>query len=229
MASDGANLLVPKNPEAAAQVTRLGLTGHPEGGYFSRWYTSSDEVPTQQLSSRRGYPIDSKRPVATSIHYLLEGGRRSCLHRIRGDELWFWHGGGPLVVVELLPPHLSMLDSPVTVRTTVLGPDSSKGHVFTHTVPGGAYFGAYCPADTSAYALVSCVVVPGFDFTDWEMHTCSELPAVLLRAAEGHSDRDTESRRVGLSPDVLNVIGYLGQGGEAPLPSGAQVSPAILS
>lgn len=206
----------PAHPEAAAHVARLGLAGHPEGGYFSRWYTAPDAVAP---AASRGYPPGAARPTATSIHYLLEGGRRSCLHRIRGDELWFWHAGGPLVVVELLPPRLQGAgggggsgSGSVAVRRTVLGPDASRGHVLTHAVPGGAYFGAFAPRSTP-YALVSCVVAPGFDFADWEMHPAGELTHAVL-AGEGGGGGGERS----LPDDVRAVIGYLADGGRDALP-----------
>lgn len=78
------------------------------------------------------------------------------LHRLRSDELWFHHEGGPLVVVELAP------DGALT--ETVLGPGGSP----QHAVRAGAWFGAY-PKDGTEFALVGCAVAPGFDFADFEL------------------------------------------------------------
>ena len=212
--------------DAGAIVAQLGLEGHPEGGYYKRWYTSDVSI-CSGLPKERGYDEAHERPSASSIQYLLEGGRRSCLHRIRGDELWFWHSGGPLAVVEILR-------SPdgkggVVVRRTVLGPDLAAGQVTCHAVPGGAYFGAYVAPDVP-YALVSCVVTPGFDFADWQMHDASELAHIIAGMGLGHNSlagRPIEGRigaeldraQGALSCDVMSVISFLGKGGTAPLPS----------
>lgn len=213
-------------PETAEQVaTRMRLEPHPEGGWFARWYTSAVAL-SADLPRQRGYvPGTHTRACATAIHYLLPGGGRSALHAIRGDELWLWHGGGPLVVVELVVGDRGAL----TVRRTTLGPDPTRGHVLTHAVAAGAHFGAYAPA-TTPYALVSCVVAPGFDFADWEMRDAAELPGVLLAQSAAAAAAATKAAATGdapapplppaeLSADVAAVIGYLARGGTDPLPT----------
>jgi uncharacterized protein len=65
----------------------------------------------------------------------------------------------------------------------------------THSVAGGTVFGAYLEdGDPAPYALVSCVVAPGFDYADWEMR-----PAADLRAAFP-------------GPDAAEAIARLGAG-----------------
>ena len=100
---------------------------------------------------------------------------------LKSDELWFWHSGCPINVIELVPPAESGGDA--GVRSTVLGQQPTGP--FTHRVPGGTVFGCFVPAAAlaaasgavlpPAWALVSCVVVPGFDFADWAMPGAPEL------------------------------------------------------
>lgn len=168
------------------------MTPHPEGGWFVRWYESglkwvapaasaadattsvpAPATPTAGIPAATPYPAGTERLAATSIHYVLTGSRCS-LHRLRADELWYWHGGDPMVVVELTPDG---------VRQTVLGGDLADGRqVQTLAVRGGTYFGSYLPAG-SAWTYVSCAVVPGFDFADWEMAGADALAAAFPHAA----------------------------------------------
>ena len=76
-----------ERPRLAAQ---LDLQPHPEGGWFRETWRS----PVSFLPP--GY--DGHRSAATAIYYLLHPGEESRWHLVRSDELWFWHGGGPLTL-----------------------------------------------------------------------------------------------------------------------------------
>lgn len=144
--------------DAPELVRRLALLPHPEGGWYRETYRSA-LTPTPP-----GFP--GPRSAATAIFYLLERGTRSRWHRIRSDELWHFHLGGALEVLELLPDG--------TTRTTTLGADLAAGQVLQHAVPAGAWFGARPLRD---YSLVGCTVAPGFDFADFEMGDAAALRA----------------------------------------------------
>jgi predicted cupin superfamily sugar epimerase len=132
----------------------LDLQPHPEGGWFRQTWVSPETVTL---------PDGRVRATATLIHFLLPAGESSAWHRVASDEVWLAHTGS--VLLELggagaQPPPDGEVDS------VVLGPDPSAGevaqavvpaHVWQRTVPGGAD------------ALVSCLVSPGFDFTDFEL------------------------------------------------------------
>ena len=166
----------------AALAASLALSPHPEGGYYRRWYEAASQIPVAGLGMYPPQP-PATRPIATAIHYLVT--RKSALHRLRADELWLHHSGGPLVIVEL-DPH-----DDHGVVYTLLGSDVAGGHAIAHCVKGGHYFGAFVPhstggiGDTSppAYALVSCVVTPGFAFEDWDMADAATLLAAHPGAA----------------------------------------------
>ena len=112
-------------------VAKLKLQPHPEGGYFRETYRSKEVIDHGALPKRyRG-----SRSFGTAIYYLLGPQDRSCLHRIRSDEIWHFYRGGPLQLVQL------NLDG--SCQTHLIGPDFMKGQVLQHWVPQGAWFGAY--------------------------------------------------------------------------------------
>ena len=141
-------------------IDRLGLTPHPEGGFYRETYRAPDSV---QVSGFAG-----SRSVSTAIYYLLAAGDRSMLHRIKSDEVWHFYAGDPLLIVSLSP------DGGLTEFR--LGNNVARGETPQHIVPAGHWFGA-CPAEGSAFALVGCTVAPGFDFADFEMGSRAALTA----------------------------------------------------
>ncbi len=136
-------------------INRLHLQPHPEGGYYRETYRSR---------GRYSFPdtkvFDGPRSWATSIYYLLEGDERSKLHRIHSDELWFFHAGSPLTVY--------IFEENGEHRSFTLGASPDEGQVLQETVPAESWFGATLETpEKGEYALVSCVVAPGFDFKDF--------------------------------------------------------------
>lgn len=93
------------------------------------------------------------RPLLTSIYYLLEAPDFSALHRLKSDEQWHFYAGAPITIHEITADFQTL--------ETVLGVDT-----FLHTVKAGNLFGATVE---DGYALVGCTVVPGFDFSEFEM------------------------------------------------------------
>ncbi len=109
-----------------------------------------------------GYP--GPRPTATAIHYVLGAGEESRWHRVRGAELWLWHRGGELTLLLGGAGEVPVSD-PERVR---VGPAVERGQAPQAVVPPGTWQAAR-PAHDEA-VLVSCVVSPGFDFADFELH-----------------------------------------------------------
>jgi hypothetical protein len=133
----------------------LGMAPHPEGG----WYRETWRAPATVTPP--GWP--GPRATATAILFLLRPGEESAWHRVRGDELWFWHRGGPLLLTIA-----GAGDAPGDEQTTVtLGGGVERGQLPQELVPGGHWQSAR-PAGERA-VLVSCVVSPGFDFADFEL------------------------------------------------------------
>ncbi len=140
-------------PKLAEQ---LGLSPHPEGGWYRETWRSDVSF------SPESYP--GPRPAATAIYFLLNPGEESQWHVVRSDELWLWHAGGPLLL--RLGGIGESPDEIAAVRLT-LGIDLAAGQRPQVIVPGGVWQSAIVAADEPV--LVSCVVSPGFDFADFRM------------------------------------------------------------
>jgi len=147
-------MATPSMPEALAWIARLGLQPHPEGGHYRRFYTA----PIATRLAR------GERRLATVIHYLLEGHDRSRLHRLRADELWHYHAGASLDLVTIDPTG--------NLHHRVLGIHGDAAPLLT--IPAGCWFGARV-REQASFALVSCTVVPGFEFADFELGERSAL------------------------------------------------------
>jgi predicted cupin superfamily sugar epimerase len=79
-------------PRAAEVAEALGLEPHREGGYFRETYRSPLTIHTEF----------GVRSLATAIVYLLIGSDPSRFHRLRADEIWFFHAGSRAEMVMLL-------------------------------------------------------------------------------------------------------------------------------
>jgi len=129
----------------------LGLLPHPEGGWYAETYRHVDGVETGV----------GTRSLGTAIYFLLQPGESSAWHRVTSDELWFHHRGGAL--------RLWLGgdgEEPDQATELVLGSDLGTGQRPQLLVPGGVWQSAR-PVDEAV--LVSCVVVPGFDFADFTL------------------------------------------------------------
>ncbi len=134
-------------------INQLNLLAHPEGGYYSETYRSDIVIPGKD------------RDLMTSIYFLLTSDNVSRFHRIKSDELWFFHSGSPLVV--------HTLDERGHTQTLV-GNNFEKGETPYFMVPKNTIFGSSV-LEKDSYSLVSCVVAPGFDFRDFELFDSVEL------------------------------------------------------
>lgn len=153
---------VDKGMTADDLVCHFGMRAHPEGGFYVETYRSEGVIPVSALPS--GYA--GTRNYATAILFLLRQGDYSRLHRIRQDEIWHFHLGGPLRLVHVTPEG--------QVEERILGSDVRQGQLLQSVVAAGCWFGA-TPAPGTEYALVGCTVAPGFDFADFELGDGMEL------------------------------------------------------
>ncbi|WP_373539281.1 cupin domain-containing protein [Chamaesiphon sp.] len=151
---------MPSTPLSTAIINlidRLQLQPHPEGGFYRETWRSDLALPQAILPP--DYTGD--RAAGTAILFLLPTGYRSRWHRVRSAELWFHQAGDPL---ELVIAKTLDAGSPAVIY---LGRDDCWQAV----VPPNYWQQAQPVASESlaGYALVACVVVPGFDFADFEM------------------------------------------------------------
>jgi len=147
--------------EALAEA--LGLQPHPEGGHYRELFRSACEVRAG------GRP----RSAGTSIYYLLAEGNYSAWHRIDAEEIWYFHAGGPLTL------HVLRTDGELV--THLLGdPLRHATAVFQAVVPAGCWFSAE-PAGSADYSLVSCAVMPGFEFSGFQLAAEADMAAAVRR------------------------------------------------
>lgn len=130
---------------AAELIERLALAPHPEGGWYRETW--------------RGEAGADGRSAGTAIHFLLDAGERSHWHRVDATEIWLWHAGSPLALGTAAGEA-----GPVT--ETRLGPSVLAGEVPQLVIPAHHWQAA---AADRGWALVSCIVVPGFDFAGFEL------------------------------------------------------------
>lgn len=142
---------------AAYWIEKLGLTEHPEGGFFRETYRSADILPESALPQR----YDAPRNASTCIYYLLEHLNRSVFHRLKSDEIWHFYAGSSSV-------RLLMIDPDGNLTESLVGNNPENGEVFHLVIPHGCWFAAEL-TNKDGFALVGCTVAPGFDFTDFEM------------------------------------------------------------
>ncbi|GAA0879276.1 cupin domain-containing protein [Algoriphagus jejuensis] len=145
-------------------IEKLRMTAHPEGGFYAETYRSNQELET----------ANGERNLATSIFFLLRSQDVSHFHRIQSDELWFWHEGSPLAVHTLGEKGHQILK---------LGPVDQAGTSPQQLVAANTIFGSTVD-EPDSYALVSCVVAPGFDFRDFELFEAKDLLPLFSEASE---------------------------------------------
>jgi predicted cupin superfamily sugar epimerase len=140
--------------DALAIVERLSLQPHPEGDWYRETWRGSAER-------------DGERETGTTILFLLEEGQRSQWHRVDATEIWLYHAGAPL---RLFTASSEQAGSIVERR---LGPDIIAGDEVQHVIPPNEWQSAQA---VDGWSLVSCVVVPAFEFAGFELAEDSWQP-----------------------------------------------------
>ena len=130
---------------AATLIERLGMSPHPEGGWYRETWRDAEGA--------------DGRARGTAILFLLEAGQRSHWHRVDAAELWLWHAGSRLWLGTAAQDH-----GPVVTHT--LGGNVLGGEMPQALVPAGHW---QATEAREGWALVSCVVVPGFAFSGFEL------------------------------------------------------------
>jgi predicted cupin superfamily sugar epimerase len=142
--------------DARYWIEKLGLEGHPEGGYYRQTY-KADLVLTKESLPRE---FAGARAASTAIYFLLEGQKFSAFHRLRSDEMWHFYLGATVSV--------HAIDKDGRYSEILLGRDPEAGEVLQAVVKAGCWFASRVQ-DGKGFALVGCTVAPGFDFEDFEM------------------------------------------------------------
>jgi predicted cupin superfamily sugar epimerase len=138
--------------DARAIIDRLELAPHPEGGWYRETWRA-DAAPGERAS-------------ATAILFLLEAGQRSHWHRVDAAELWLWHAGAPLLLRRARSD-----DGPIADAR--LGPNVLAGEMPQLIVPADHW---QATETISGWALVSCIVSPGFAFSGFALAAAGWAP-----------------------------------------------------
>ncbi|WP_045905719.1 cupin domain-containing protein [Clostridium botulinum] len=136
-------------------IEKLDMIAHPEGGYYKESFISAENITDSDLTTTFG----DKRILWTSIYFLLRNGEVSNFHRLKSDEMWYYHSGSPLTIYMITPKG--------ELITEQLGLDIEKGEKPQVLVPKNYIFGS--AMNNKGYALVGCMVSPGFEFRDFEL------------------------------------------------------------
>ena len=143
--------------DAAYFINCFDLKPHPEGGYFSQIYKSTNFVKSTNPDN---YGNDI-RSAGTSIYYLLNKKDFSAWHRLKSDEIWHYYRGSAV--------RIHIIDKQSNLKSYVLGdPLKISQAVFQIIVPADTWFAAEL-LDMDLYCLIGCTVHPGFENVDFEL------------------------------------------------------------
>jgi predicted cupin superfamily sugar epimerase len=138
-------------------IAALGLSPHPEGGFFRETFRASASV------SAPFAPVS--RAASTAIYFLLSAGEFSAFHTVLSDEVWHHYAGASL--------ELHTIDRAGRHQRVELGPNLQHGECPQWVVPAGRLQAARVIGE--GFALCGCTVAPGFDFADFNLPSRSEL------------------------------------------------------
>lgn len=127
-------------------IKNLNMDPHIEGGYFKESFISNDEARKD-------------KKLWSSIYFLLRTGEVSNFHRLKSDELWYYHDGEALTIYMISPEG--------ELITSQLGKNIENGEMPQVLVPKGYIFGSAMNND--GYSLVGCMVSPAFDYKEFEL------------------------------------------------------------
>ncbi len=138
------------NQTADEIIQMLDLQPHPEGGFYQSTYTGEESI---EVSS-------AIRNLFTSIYFLLRSQDVSHFHRLKSDELWYFHKGSPI--------EIHMIEPNGEYKKVKLGLNLAEGESPQYLVPKNTIFGSTVLEENS-FSLVGCMVAPGFDFDDFKI------------------------------------------------------------
>ena len=133
-------------------IEKLEMIPHVEGGYFKESFLSESFV-------------SEDKKLWSSIYFLLRTGEVSNFHRLKSDELWYYHAGQSLTIYMITPDG--------NLITKQLGLNIENGESPQVIVPKGYIFGSAMNED--GFSLVGCMVSPAFEYKDFELFKRNDL------------------------------------------------------
>lgn len=151
-------------------IKNLGLTKHIEGGFYKETYRAKTIIEQENGKVRN---------TGTAIYYLLREQDKSHFHKVGSDEIWLFHQGEPI--------EMYIITKDGNLQTKVLGNAFDKGEEPQITILANTWFAAKIKSGT-AFAFVSCVVAPGFDFEDYQIGDKHELAKLFPKIEKDIAD-----------------------------------------
>jgi hypothetical protein len=151
-------------------IEKLALEPHIEGGYYKEIYRNSTMISDDQYLHK----FEGERALSTTIYFLLKSGQVSKFHKLKFDEIWFYHYGCGM--------DIHIIDENGKLKTEKLGLNIENGESPQILVPANHIFGAE-PNQNDSFSLVSCLVSPGFDFRDFVLYNENELRTMFPQNA----------------------------------------------
>jgi predicted cupin superfamily sugar epimerase len=155
-----------------------------EGGYFRQTWRSALKIPT----AVPGFGCSAiEHTAGTAIYFLITGDQFSAMHRLKADEIWLHHLGDPLEMLMLHPDGVGEL--------ACIGPDLAHGQRPQHVCPTNSWQGTHITPgqDRVGYALGSCIMAPGFDWSEFELGDRKDLVSIYPNFADHITARTRKS------------------------------------
>jgi len=124
--------------------------------------------------------------MGTLIYFLLTVDSFSAMHRLPTPEHWFYHLGDPAEMLILHPDGSG--------EQRILGPDLLARQGIHLTTPAKSWQGTRLAPnpDGCGFCLVSCVMVPGFEWNNFEAGEAAALIAEYPEFADAIQARTHE-------------------------------------
>ena len=154
--------------QSAEEVIKsLGLEPLPvEGGFFKETYRSKTLAKAVMPHC-----------AGTCIYYLMRGKGISAWHKVAADEIWLYHAGSAARQMLLFP------DGSWTER--LIGSNFANGEKPQSLIPAGTWQAAsLLDRSAESWGLFGAVVVPGFEYEDFQEGCASTLSAAYPSALE---------------------------------------------
>ncbi|PVG02526.1 hypothetical protein CPB86DRAFT_780475 [Serendipita vermifera] len=205
-------------------IRDLKLQVHPEGGYFAETHRATETILTP---FGEGTVEERKRGLQTTTYYLLTPDQpHNYVHMNKSGTMHLLHQGRAEYIL-IHPPSSSSTRSLPRVERVILGPHTSRGEVRQLYVGTGIWkTSRLLEGDVQSGedaerigCLTSQVVVPGFEWVDYEWMRQSDLdalyppadPAAAAAAAaiadgSGNSSEDEEDEWVRMRQELQRLI-----------------------
>ena len=142
-------------------IEKLGMIPHPEGGYYFSSYKSEQTMFRHDIAG----VASSERKLWSSIYLLLTEEDHLAFHRVRSEEVWYFHHGSSVKIYMISP------EGELFVET--LGLDIASGEKLQVRIPKNYVMAAERIEDS--YSIFGIMVSPGFDFDDIKIYDRDEL------------------------------------------------------